>query len=278
MAGVWFDVIDLGRGIRAVRERLREGTEVKSFLVEGERQVAVIDTGAGVGDYRALVESLSDKEPINLQTHGHWDHTGGCWRFDHVLIHPEDARFLRAGEPHEVYRTHFGPAAIKSEWLPEGFDPETAELRGCDPTGWLNDGDTIDLGGRTLEVIHTPGHSPGSVSFLDREARVLIPGDAIRTDYLLLMLDGSDPVVYRETLRRVVGMLDAVDTIYSAHNPPLVPDDVRRLQQAYETVWSGMTPSTPEQAPPQWQQPGVDVHIADGFTFLVPEGTIPVRG
>ncbi len=187
---------------------------------------------------------------------------------------------LKVGQPHDGHQAVLLllQLLVQIHAVPSrpGTQPHDggAELPGCEPTGWLNDGDTIDLGGRTLEVIHTPGHSPGSVSFLDREARVLFPGDAVRTDYLLLMLDGSDPAVYRLTLERLVGMLDAVDTIYSAHNPPLVPDDVRRLREAYEIVWSGTVPSTPEQAPPQWQQPGVDVHIANGFTFLVPESSI----
>src|SRR3954447_9375348 len=70
----WFEVQDLGNGITALGERLREGTDVKSYLVEGDRDLAVIDTGTGVGDFAGLVAAQSAREPLVLQTHGHWDH------------------------------------------------------------------------------------------------------------------------------------------------------------------------------------------------------------
>ena len=271
----WYGVVDLGNGVTAVRELLREGAEVKSFLVEGERDVAVIDTGTGLHDYASLVARLSDRNPINLQTHGHWDHVGSCHGFSQVMIHPEDERFLRAGDPNPTYRGHFGENGIPLEMVPAGFDLETAAIPGCEPTGALHDGDRIDLGGRTLEVIHTPGHSSGSVSFLDREARFLIPGDVAKTGAILLMLDGGDPHAYRATLRRLVDMLDAVDVIYSAHSEPMTPDDIRALHDAYETVCAGNIPSTPDAAPPSWRG-NIDVHVVDPFMFLVPKGTFPL--
>lgn len=235
----------------------------------------MIDTGTGLYDYAALVASLSDKRPVNLQTHGHWDHIGSCFQFERVLIHPEDARFLRAGDPNAAYRGHFGENGIPLDMVPDGFDLETASIPGCEPTGALHDGDVIDLGGRTLEVIHTPGHSPGSVSFLDREARFLIPGDVAKTGAILLMLEGGDARAYRQTLDRLVGLLDAVDVIYSAHSDPMTPDDIRALHAAYESVCTGNVPSTPDAAPPNWRG-DIDVHVVEPFMFLAPKGTFPL--
>src|SRR5690348_3795825 len=120
-ANRWFTVTNLGDGVWSISERLREGTDVKSFLVEGERDVAVIDTGTGVPGFYELVRELSDKQPIVLQTHGHWDHIGAAHRFERVLIHPADADMLRAGEANASFRTHFGPTQIKDAWLPTGF-------------------------------------------------------------------------------------------------------------------------------------------------------------
>jgi len=61
--------------------------------------------------------------------------------------------------------------------LPEGFDPTTWTIPSMKPTALLHDGDIIDLGGRRLEVICTPGHSPGSMCLLDRQNRILFTGD-----------------------------------------------------------------------------------------------------
>jgi glyoxylase-like metal-dependent hydrolase (beta-lactamase superfamily II) len=273
MATDWYDVIDLPHGIRAIRERLREGTDVSSFLVEGEHTAAVIDTGTGVGDFEHLVTFLTSLPVMLLQSHAHWDHIGSSYRFKDVRVHPADADDLRAGEANAGYVKHFGPGGILHEWLPQGFEPSLASIPGCEPHGWLNDGDQIDLGGRALEVIHTPGHSPGGVAFLDRAARILIPGDTLKIGAILLMLDGSDPVAYRATLRRLVGILDAIDSIYPSHGEPMVPDDVRALHEAYERVWSGHVASAPELAPPAYSGDH-DVYVVDRFTFLMPKGTI----
>jgi glyoxylase-like metal-dependent hydrolase (beta-lactamase superfamily II) len=269
----WYDIIDLPHGIRAIREMLREGTDVKSFLVEGDQTAAVIDTGTGVGDFEHLVTFLTSLPVMLLQTHAHWDHIGSSYRFQDVRVHPADADALRKGEGNAGYIQHFGPGGIPDEWLPVGFEPTMASIPGCEPHGMLNDGDQIDLGGRTLEVIHTPGHSPGGVAFLDREARILIPGDTLKVGVILLMLDGSDPVAYRATLRRLVGLLDIVDSIYPSHGEPMTPGDVRDLQESYERVWAGSVPNTPELAPPAYRGEH-DAYVVGRFTFLMPKGTI----
>lgn len=269
----WFTITPLGNGITAIGEPLREGADVKSFLVEGEREAVIVDTGTGVGDFHGLVHRLKSLPVVNVQTHGHWDHIGACHRFERVLIHPEDAPFLRKGEQADLYATHFGPDQIRDEWLPEGFTREGAFIPGCRSTGDLSDGDRIDLGGRTLEVIHTPGHAPGHVALLDRDARVLIAGDTLRAGTILLMLKKSDPVAYRATLERVVGMLDAVDVIYPAHGAPMTPEDIRALHDAYESVWAGAVPSTPERAPAMWAG-NIDAYQVDRFLFLTPRGAI----
>jgi glyoxylase-like metal-dependent hydrolase (beta-lactamase superfamily II) len=94
-----------------------------------------------------------------------------------------------------------------------------------------------------LEVFHTPGHSPGGVSFLDREARTFFVGDLLYLGKMLLFYPESDPVVFRQSLRLAEEIVVDVDTIYPAHDSvPLVPDDVRAIRAAYETVWAGRTP------------------------------------
>src|SRR5215208_3984455 len=71
--------------------------DVKSYLIEGSRDVAVLDTGTGAGDFAGLVASLSSRHPRVLQTHSDWDHIGASFRFDDVLVHPSEAEKLRAG-------------------------------------------------------------------------------------------------------------------------------------------------------------------------------------
>ena len=155
-------------GVTMIREP-HHREDVKSYLIEGSRDVAVLDTGTGAGDFVALVASLSPLRPRVLQTHAHWDHIGASFRFDDVLVHPAEAELLRAGYAADRFSEAFSSGSVDRSRLPSDLDPSSG-IPGCVPTGWLQHGDQIDLGDRVLEVLHTPGHSPGGVSFLDREA------------------------------------------------------------------------------------------------------------
>lgn len=269
----WFEVERIAEGVTVIGEPLHTEA-VKSYLVEGEREVAVIDTGLGVGDFAALVAELFDRDPLVLQTHAHWDHFGGSHAFERVLVHPSEAYALRRGFPNAMYRPLFTPKRLENPALPPDFDPETAEIPPCEPTGELNHGDRVDLGGRVLEVLHTPGHSPGGVSFLDREARLLFAGDAVNFGDMWLFLPRSDAAAFRDTIRMLADLVPDIDAVYPAHGSiPMSPDLLPRIRDAYEDVWCGRPADRhlkwdigfPERVP-------VDVHDFGEFTFLLGTG------
>ena len=269
----WFQVRQLDGGITIIAEPLHE-EGVKSYLVEGERDVAVIDTGLGVADFATLVRGLSNRDPIVLQTHGHWDHIGHTWAFERRLIHPSEAYTLRRGFPNAMYRPLFSPRRLRNAALPPEFDPETAAIPPCEPTGTLEQGDIVDLGGRTLEVFHTPGHSPGGVSFLDRQTATLFAGDAINYGGIWLFLPRSDAAAFRVTLQLLAGMAGQLRAVYPSHQrAPMPPEHLQLAHEAFEEVWAGRAPDSrlrwdigfPEKVP-------VDVHDVGEFRFLLREG------
>ena len=264
----WFEVRRLPHAVTLIGEP-HHREDVKAYLVEGGREVAVIDTGLGVGDFAGLVAALSPRRPLVLQTHAHWDHIGASHRFDRVLVHPAEADDLRRGWPAELYWAAFGPEAVDPRRLPAGFDPATAAIPGCEPSGWLNHGDRIDLGDRELEVLHTPGHSPGGVTFFDRAARTLFPGDLVYLGRMFVFLPGSDPAAFRSSLRLLATLVDAAEAVYPAHRAsPLAPGDVRAIHEAYEAVWTGRAPDG------RTELYGYEaaVHDFGRFSFLLPPG------
>ena len=237
----WFEVRRLPHAVTMIREP-HHCEDVKSYLIEGSRDVAVLDTGTGAGDFVGLVASLSSRHPRVLQTHADWDHIGASFRFDDVLVHPSEAETLRAGYAADRYVKEFSPESVNPSRLPTNFDPSSG-IPGCAPTGWLQHGDRIDLGERMVGIYHTPGHSPGGVSFLDREARAFFVGDLLYLGPMLLFFPGGDPAAFRESLRLAAEIAKDVDTIYPAHDSvPLVPDDVSAIRDAYEMVWAGRAP------------------------------------
>jgi glyoxylase-like metal-dependent hydrolase (beta-lactamase superfamily II) len=269
----WFEVRRFPRGITMIGEP-HHREDVKSYLVEGERDVAVIDTGMGVGDFPGLVARLSSRRPRVFQTHAHWDHIGASHRFAEVLVHPAEADGLRAGYPPARFAAAFTAPAVDPARLPADFDP-AAGIPGREPTGWLAHGDRLDLGGRELEVFHTPGHSPGGVTFLDRQGRALFPGDLLYLGRMFVFFPGqSDPAAFRESLRLAAELAELVDAVYPAHDAsPIAPGDVRAIHEAYETVWAGRAPDRVDTVYGQ----RTATHDFGRFSFHLPPGWAAVR-
>lgn len=155
------------------------------FLLRGEQRALLIDTGSGIFGLKELVEKLRRGLPLTVAlTHGHVDHAGGIRQFDEVYVHPADADMAscvtkeeRSGYAETIQAMSNGVFAYDARNLPEfGEVPAFREL---------HENQVFDLGGRRVSVIETPGHTPGSVSFIDDKSRILFSGDACNPNLLL---------------------------------------------------------------------------------------------
>lgn len=220
----------------------------------------------GFARYHALVRSLTECEPLLLLTHAHWDHVGDAHRFRTVMVHESEANDLRNGTPNLSMRHWFDERHLFGVELPEETDPETTYIPGVEPDGFLADGDVIDLGGRGLEVLHTPGHSTGSVSFFDRENRLLFPGDAVTAGAMLCNFSGTEPLAYRDTLRKLAELAAEIDWVFPAHmDAPVEGGLLVELHEAYEAIWLG-------DVEPRVRREGTDIFRFDGFSFWLSAG------
>lgn len=167
-------VEDLGSGIY----RINEYDFANCFLVIGENAACLIDACAGIADIGAVARSLTEKPLTVLITHAHADHIGGAVWFPEVYIHPED---FKRGESYKQF-----PARMYFLYC-HRFKKKSHKVRYADAfqkdynTKLLpvNEGDTFDLGGRTIETYFTPGHSTGSVTFRDSLTGTLFAGDNV---------------------------------------------------------------------------------------------------
>ena len=200
------------------------------YVIEGTERALILDTGTGVYDLRSITDKIITKPFTVAVTHGHMDHVGGIGQFDTVHIHREDLSCFDL--PPEINpvglikrRKYCDRAfvAYGEEHLP--FSKDTLVPVDMSKINLIpfDEGDVFDLGGRTLEVIHVPGHSPGSCCFLDREDRILFSGDNFAEGMLLSMgntdrecvqiwLDGAEKVLKRES---------EFDSICAGHFCPL---------------------------------------------------------
>lgn len=188
---------------------LSEFRLVNAFLIEGEERTALVDTGCGIGDLAREVRELTDKPLIILLTHTHFDHDGGIYEFPGVpvYVNPLDGeriaedrvnmvKYMGTEDYNEMRRGYIrsrGPIRC-----PDLDQAELLKLVPDHPTNdgysWLpvRDGNEIDLGGRVLKAIHTPGHTDGSTCFLDAENRILFSGDCANISIILTRQPGND--------------------------------------------------------------------------------------
>jgi len=151
-----------------------------------------------------------------LNTHYHWDHCGANALFDERAIHEIEADLVAQEQNLGwIRRAMESPGARAA--LPPGFDPAAYRVIPKPATRTLHDDDLVDLGGRVLQVLHIPGHSPGHVAYLDRSSGMLFTGDTAYVGPLFACFEGSDPAAFAESAKRLAALPD-VAMVCPGHN------------------------------------------------------------
>jgi glyoxylase-like metal-dependent hydrolase (beta-lactamase superfamily II) len=153
-----------------------EGSEY-IYLLEGQEEALLLDTGYGIGNLRALVEKLTDKPVIVANTHFHPDHSAGNGEWESVLVSPG----WTVDAP-SVNNPGAGPADLSA--FPH---PDYEKVI-------VHDGDIIDLGGRTITVWEAaPAHCNSSLFFVDEGHKMLFAGDEFESQQTLLYDNSCNP-------------------------------------------------------------------------------------
>ena len=217
----WFEVYRVEDGIFAIYEP-GQFEEVISFLIVGNDFALMFDTGLGIGDIRRVAEQLTDKDIVVLNSHTHYDHIGGNYQFD--TIYGTELEYTAArslGSPPDAVA-----GFLRAGWvwkpLPPGFDAATFRSEPFEIDKYVAEGDRIDIGGRVLEILFTPGHAPDSICLLDRENRMLFTGDTFYLAPLYTHLPGSSFEDYATTAGRLAGLAEDIDVAFTSHNVPRV--------------------------------------------------------
>lgn len=206
--------------------KIAEGTiritgpgRVYCYLLEGGNKALLIDNQSGIGNIAEYCRELTSLPVITAVTHGHLEHCAGSFAFDEVFIHPSDIDFMYKWSAVELREDYVRGQNKKHnetlEWGPQDLT-EVKEIR-CLP---LNEDITFDLGGRVIEVVETPGHTRGSVCFLDRKNRLMFAGDCCNSNTVLFTGDKLNPATIEEyllSLKKLKKLQAAFDTYYISH-------------------------------------------------------------
>ena len=156
------------------------------YLLTGTEKALLIDTGLGSGNLAEEIRKMTDLPLVTVITHGHIDHAGSAGFFDEVYISLNDVDLMRNTISTEKRRTSFrGSCARRSLPVPINVEETITDWDHTPNLKFLQDRYMIDLGGRVIQAIAVPGHTKGSMAFLDRKNRILFSGDACNINLVL---------------------------------------------------------------------------------------------
>ena len=189
-------------------------------LIVGAHHALLFDTGYGFGDLRGLVESITEKPLYVVNSHGHVDHACGNEQFGGAYIHPLDMELCREHNGREMRM-----AELETAEVPVDFDLEAYLHLGTGHLIPVGEGHSFDLGGITLEVVHLPGHTAGSIGLYCPEKRLLYVGDAMNCFVWLFLPEAQSLDTYINTLHKAAKL--PFTHMVQSHEPEPVPK--RRL-------------------------------------------------
>jgi hydroxyacylglutathione hydrolase len=205
----WYAIEEIAAGVFAIGEPKYHQINW-NYLICGTERGLMFDTGPGLRDIAPVARSLTGLPLIAMASHLHYDHTGNLHRFEEIGL--ADLPVLRACVgPDGLFRAPdhlylgayedlvFTPVRVAHWWPPNA---------------------SIDLGGKALEIIPTPGHSPDSVSLYDAAANILFAADFLYLDSLYAQVPGSSLLDYLATAERLYERLPADILILGAHGSP----------------------------------------------------------
>ena len=259
----WFEVYRPTRGVFAIYEP-HQAEETISYLVVGEERALLFDTGMGNSDIKKVTVELTNLPIIVLNSHTHNDHVGDNWEFSTIYAMDSDFTRQNARGSRVDAQTEITPDQICGA-LPTRFDSEDYATRPWKITAYTHDGDRFDLGGRILEVIATPGHTPDAISLFDHTNGLLFTGDTYYPAPIWLFRPETDLDAYAASIRRLAAFAPQVRTVLGAHNVPVAsPTVLPRLVAAFDAVRAG-------KIHPSSDSPGKVLYKVDDTSFLMRE-------
>ena len=218
MTAGWFSFEHVAPGVTRISEpHVHPIFRANLYRIEGRDLVVQLDFGNGVASLSSVLPETG-KPVLAVASHGHVDHVGSLHEFARRAGHRAEAKTYETMDDAGTFASWFVEQDGALSRMPEpGWTFDRYKLRPAPLTEHLDDGDVIELGDRSLTVLHLPGHSPGCIALFDQVNGVLFAADAIYDDELYDQLPHSDVAAYLATMRRLLEI--DVSVVYGGHGP-----------------------------------------------------------
>ena len=222
--------------------KLYEQRIASMYLVCGKEKALLNDTAYGLNDLKELTGELTDLPVTVINTHGHIDHIVGNRWFNGstVFMQPDDVTL------YDECIIEYADI-VNAPWVQEAYgdmfkdvDPSDARFP---KTTDIREGDRIDLGGKTLEIVEVPGHTAGSILLIDRDEKICYAGDTIIEHVWLFLEESLSIDVYLKSLKKARKILTeaGIEKIYNGHfcHKPITTDKLDIIIEGVESIVAG---------------------------------------
>jgi len=214
----WYKVENVGDDVRLIGEpHILPFYRCNIWHVRGSSGDALIDSGMGVVSLREHVPLVSERALLAVASHTHFDHIGCHHEFERRAVHVAEADILAEPTRRSTLADPYVSDDIFTALPPEPYLSTRYAVRAAPATRLLHDGDVIDLGNRRLEVIHTPGHSPGGIALWEAARGILFSGDIVYDGPLIEDTYHADAADYLASMRRLLEL--PVRVVQGGHFP-----------------------------------------------------------
>ncbi len=230
-AARWYETVRFGDGVTLIHEPwIKPFYRCNIWHVSGRDRDLLFDSGLGHFSLKRHVPLVSERKLVCVASHTHFDHIGCHHEFPERCVHRAEANIL-ADPRNEL--TLADRYATEEMFIvpPEGWDTARYRIEAAPAGRLLEAGDTVDLGERNFEVIHTPGHSPGGIALYEKKTGILLSGDIVYDGPLIDDAYHSDVGAYLATLEKMRNL--PVSVVHGGHFPSFGPTRYRQLIDEY---------------------------------------------
>ncbi len=231
-ADSWYQTRTMSDGITWIWEpHIKPYYRCNIWHVRGRDRDLLIDSGMGVVSLREQVQLVAERPLLAVATHTHFDHIGTHHEFPERAVHLAESHILVRPDRYNTVADDYVSDEIFTALPPGGWQAEKYEVKPAPATWLVDEGDRVDLGDRSFDILHLPGHSPGSIALLEPATGILFSGDVIYDGPLAYEAYHTEMEEYIRSMRRILSL--PVTQVHGGHFDSFGGDRMREIAQAF---------------------------------------------